>query len=67
MMATKYKTITGKNAEALDQAVSELLEEGYSLYGNPYTTDNLFCQALVVNETPNPDIETAVKKEPFAA
>jgi len=62
MIITKYKTIVGSTTAELDRAVSELLQEGYTLYGNPYANGDevngfVLCQALVVNETPDPDAE----------
>jgi hypothetical protein len=48
---TRYTTATGLSPEALDKAVANLLQEGFQLYGNPYsaTRDDavIFCQALV--------------------
>lgn len=37
-MKTLYKTITASNEEDLDKEVNEYLEQGWELYGNPYTT-----------------------------
>jgi hypothetical protein len=65
MIITKYKTIVGATTLELDRAVNELLQEGYALYGNPYTNGDavnglVLCQAMVVNESPDPDAETNV-------
>ena len=62
MMIIKYKTIVGSTTVELDRAVSELLQEGYTLYGNPYASGDgingfVLCQALVVDESPDPDTE----------
>lgn len=66
MIITKYKTIVGATTVELDRAVNELLQEGYTLYGNPYTNGDaangyVLCQALVVNESPDPDAKVAVE------
>ncbi len=37
-MKTLYKTITASNEENLDLEVNKYLEQGWELYGNPYTT-----------------------------
>jgi hypothetical protein len=37
-MKTLYKTITVDHNEKLDLKVNEYLEQGWELYGNPYTT-----------------------------
>src|ERR1700722_4562637 len=66
MITTKYKTIVGATTVELDRAVNELLQEGYTLYGNPYTNGDaangfVLCQALVVNESPDPDANIEVE------
>lgn len=38
-MKTLYKTITASNEENLDLEVNKYLEQGWELYGNPYTTN----------------------------
>jgi hypothetical protein len=68
MIITKYKTIVGATTVELDRAVNELLQEGYTLYGNPYTNGDaangyVLCQALVVNESPDPDAKVEVEAE----
>jgi hypothetical protein len=60
MMATKYKTTVGATTAELDKAVCGLLQEGYVLYGNPYSSGDsaagiALCQALIVIASPAPD------------
>lgn len=41
-----YKVVHGFNAIALSQAVNELIEDGWMLYGTPFTNNGI-NQAMV--------------------
>ncbi len=51
---TRYTTATGASPQALDVEVSNLLKEGFRLYGDPYAAARddgaVFCQALTADE-----------------
>ena len=51
---TRYTTAAAVSPEALDREVSNLLQEGFRLYGNPYAATRgdgpVFCQALTAEE-----------------
>lgn len=52
---TEYRTVRKGNFGDLDREVNKLLEEGFSLYGNPYVTDQeefYVCQALIRESKP---------------
>jgi uncharacterized protein DUF1737 len=42
-----YKTIEGQRIGDLDQRVREQIAEGYQPYGNPYTFEINFYQAMI--------------------
>lgn len=49
-MKKVYKTAIGHSVNELDTSVGRYLMEGYHLYGNPYSNNGLFCQALIFVE-----------------
>ena len=44
---TDYKTAEGEDPSLLDQAIKELIAEGYQPYGSPYAAKKHFCQAMI--------------------
>ena len=50
----KYKLITGKDDSSFCERISELLEEGYILYGSPSSTFNgndvIVAQAVILSD-----------------
>jgi Domain of unknown function (DUF1737). len=42
-----YKTLEGQRIGDLDQRVREQIAEGYQPYGNPYTFEINFYQAMI--------------------
>lgn len=50
----KYRLITGKDDANFCKRISELLEEGYKLYGSPSCTFNgqdvIVAQAVIIDE-----------------
>lgn len=52
-----YKLITGKDDATFCQRVSQLLEEGYELYGSPSVTFNgtdvIAAQAVILKKSSN--------------
>ena len=53
-MSMKYKVMTSSSAEGLTELVQEKLDEGWELYGNPYSgapgTALYHCQAVIKPE-----------------
>jgi hypothetical protein len=51
---THYTPAAGPSTEALDKEVENLLQEGFRLYGDPYTATLadgvIYCQALIADE-----------------
>lgn len=66
---TQYSTASGKSLPDLDTMVTNLLREGYQLYGNPYAAaareESIFCQAVTRDEgeSMQEQIERAVVAE----
>lgn len=52
----KYQIIYADAAEELSSKVTEGLENGWQLYGDPFVSSqfdyNYYCQAMVLNEPP---------------
>ncbi len=50
----KYRLITGKDDSSFCERISELIEEGYLLYGSPSVTYNgkdvIAAQAVILSE-----------------
>lgn len=42
-----YKTVYAVNFDDLDAKVTKLLNEGYKLYGLPYTASKYVAQAMI--------------------
>lgn len=57
----KYRLITGKDDASFCQRISELLDEGYVLYGSPSCTFNgqdvIVAQAVIINNKSNNSTE----------
>ena len=47
----KYKLIFSSFAPSFEVEVNEHLNKGWKLYGNPFTTGIMFCQAMTKEET----------------
>jgi len=54
----RYRLITGKDDATFCQRISELLDEGYMLYGSPSATFNgtnvIVAQAVILKEAVGP-------------
>jgi hypothetical protein len=51
MKIVEYKTATGTTPDQLDKEVNELLDQGYQIYGDPYSTGELLVsQAMVLDK-----------------
>jgi hypothetical protein len=46
----KYILLVSVNSDGLSDKVSEHLEKGYQLHGNPFISSCAFCQAVVLVE-----------------
>lgn len=51
MIVAEYKTVHHTMANILDKMVMKHLEEGWKLYGDPYSINNSYCQAMVKYES----------------
>jgi hypothetical protein len=53
----RYRLITGKDDASFCKRISELLDEGYKLYGSPSCTFNgqdvIVSQAVIINDNDN--------------
>jgi hypothetical protein len=53
----RYRLITGKDDASFCKRISELLDEGYKLYGSPSCTFNgqdvIVAQAVIINDNDN--------------
>lgn len=51
MNVKDYVVLTGQLSESFEEQVSEYLEDGWELYGYPFTgtcdNDFVFCQAMI--------------------
>jgi hypothetical protein len=57
-----YMVIIASRPDELSQAVSNALEEGWSLWGNPFWAADNYCQAVARYSEP----ETTMKVETIA-
>ena len=59
-----YKTAIGHSVTELDNNVEKYLMAGYQLYGNPYTSVSLFCQAVIYVEEDKHEELPPIKLQP---
>jgi hypothetical protein len=53
-----YETAKSQDAEYLDQVITDMMDDGWELYGSPYTAMRIYdgvhttihCQAMVMDE-----------------
>ena len=45
-MSIEYKLCAAQTADDLNRQVNELLRDGWALYGNPFTSNGTYCQAV---------------------
>lgn len=43
----KYKLIAKSNIKEFNQEVTEYLEKGWILYGDPFANSGVYCQAVI--------------------
>lgn len=47
-----YELTSAKSGKELSRLVSERLQNGWELYGDPFMGDGIIYQALILNKTP---------------
>lgn len=48
----KYILVTGAMASSIERAVTDKLNSGWSLYGDPFFAEGRYCQAMVYGDAP---------------
>jgi hypothetical protein len=43
----EYKIMTTNSASNLSEVVTKYLQQGWELYGDPFSRDGTYCQAMI--------------------
>jgi len=43
----EYRIMSTTSAENLSEIVSKYLQQGWELYGDPFSKDSTYCQAMI--------------------